>query len=97
MDSETRFRALFDRAYAPLCRYARHRGLTDLDAEDLVAETLEIAWRRIGEVPEDKPLPWLFAVAHNLRRNQARQARRRRELLGRFRGGAAGHCGRGSG
>jgi hypothetical protein len=33
---------LFDRAYAPLGRYARHRGLTGPDAEDLVAQTLEV-------------------------------------------------------
>lgn len=53
MDPETRFRVLFDRVYAPLGRYARHRGLTGPDAEDLVAQTLEIAWRRLEEVPAD--------------------------------------------
>lgn len=72
-------------AYAPLCRYARHRGLTGPDAEDLVAQTLEIAWRRIGEVPSEAALPWLYAVAHNLWRNKVRQDRRRRALLARFR------------
>jgi RNA polymerase sigma factor (sigma-70 family) len=84
VDPETRFRALFDLAYAPLCRYARHRGLTGPDAEDLVAQTLEIAWRRLDDVPAAEPLPWLYAVAHNLWRNQARRDRRRRELLARF-------------
>jgi DNA-directed RNA polymerase specialized sigma24 family protein len=43
VDSETRFRALLELAYPLLCRYARHRGLTRPDAEDLVAQTLEIA------------------------------------------------------
>jgi RNA polymerase sigma factor (sigma-70 family) len=85
VDSETRFRALFERAYPPLGRYARHRGLTGPDAEDLVAQTLEIAWRRLNEVPEDDPLPWLYAVAHNLWRNQVRRDHRRRELLARYR------------
>jgi RNA polymerase sigma factor (sigma-70 family) len=85
VDPEARFCAMFDVAYAPLCRYARHRGLTDPDAEDLVAQTLEIAWRRIEDVPAAEPLPWLYAVAHNLWRNQARRDRRRRELLARFR------------
>ncbi len=51
MDREARFRAVFDAAYAPLCRYVRNRGLTGADAEDLVAQTLEIAWRRIDDVP----------------------------------------------
>lgn len=46
------------RAYAPLWRYAQHRGLTGPDAEDLVAQVLEIAWRRIDDVPVAEPLPW---------------------------------------
>jgi RNA polymerase sigma factor (sigma-70 family) len=85
VDPETRFRALFGLAYAPLCRYARHRGLTGPDAEDLVAQTLEIAWRRLDDVPADEPLPWLYAVARNLWRNQARRDGRRRALLARWR------------
>jgi RNA polymerase sigma-70 factor (ECF subfamily) len=85
VDPETRFRAVFEVAYAPLCRYARHRGLTGQDAEDLVAQTLEIAWRRLDDVPAEEPLPWLYAVARNLWRNQSRQDRRRRALLARFR------------
>jgi RNA polymerase sigma factor (sigma-70 family) len=84
VDPEIRFRAVFDLAYAPLCRYARHRGLTGPDAEDLVAQTLEVAWRRIDDVPAE-PLPWLYGVAQNLWRNQARKDRRRRDLLARFR------------
>jgi len=84
VDPETRFRAVFEAAYAPLCRYARHRGLTGPDAEDLVAQTLEIAWRRIDDLPAAEPLPWLYAVAHNLWRNQVRRERRRRDLLARF-------------
>jgi RNA polymerase sigma-70 factor, ECF subfamily len=85
VDSETRFRALFELAYPPLCRYARYRGLAGPDAEDLVAHTLEIAWRRIDEVPADNPMPWLYAVARNLWRNHCRQQRRRRDLLARLR------------
>jgi len=85
VDSESRFRALFERAYPSLCRYARHRGLTGPDAEDLVAQTLEIAWRRIDDVPADDPMPWLYAVARNLWRNHHRQRRRRSDLLARLR------------
>ncbi len=99
MDPETRFRAVFEVAYGPLCRYARHRGLTGPDAEDLVAQALEIAWRRLDDVPVAEPLPWLYAVAHNLWRNRTRRDRRRRELLARFRaaqppeaGSAAAAC-----
>jgi len=85
VDPETRFRLVFDSAYGPLCRYARHRGLDGPDVEDLVAQVLEIAWRRIDEVPVDEPLPWLYAVARNVWRNQARRSQRRREILDRFR------------
>jgi RNA polymerase sigma-70 factor (ECF subfamily) len=84
VDPESRFRVVFDIAYGPLCRYARHRGLDGPDADDLVAQVLEIAWRRLDEVPADDPLPWLYAVAHNLWRNQARKDRRRLDLLARF-------------
>jgi RNA polymerase sigma-70 factor, ECF subfamily len=93
VDPETRFREVFELAYAPLCRYARHRGLTGPDAEDLVAQTLEIAWRRIGDVPAPEPLPWLYAVAHNVWRNTARRDRRRRDLLARFRPGSPDEAG----
>jgi RNA polymerase sigma factor (sigma-70 family) len=84
VDPESRFRLVFEAGYGPLRRYALHRGLTGPDAEDLVAQVLEVAWRRIGDVPSDEPLPWLYAVAHNLWRNQARKDRRRRDLLARF-------------
>jgi RNA polymerase sigma-70 factor (ECF subfamily) len=84
VDPESRFRVVFEAGYGPLRRYAVHRGLTGPDAEDLVAQVLEVAWRRIGEVPPGEPLPWLYGVAHNLWRNQARKDRRRRELLARF-------------
>lgn len=64
MDPETRFRALFGLAYAPLCRYARHRGLTGPDAEDLVAQTMKIAWRRLDDVPTAEPTLWVDARAY---------------------------------
>jgi RNA polymerase sigma-70 factor (ECF subfamily) len=85
VDSESRFRALFELAYPSLCRYARYRGLTGPDAEDLVAQTLEIAWRRIDDVPADDPMPWLYAVARNQWLNHHRRQRRRRDLLARLR------------
>ena len=84
MDPEIRFRQVFERGYGPLRRYALHRGLDGADGEDLVAQALEIAWRRIDEVPAGDPLPWLYAVAHNLWRNQVRKERRRLDLLARF-------------
>ncbi|MEV0399222.1 sigma factor [Actinoallomurus sp. NPDC050550] len=89
MDDESRFRALFDSAYPALHRYAANRGLSGPDGDDLVAGTLEIAWRRIDEVPLDDPLPWLYAVARNLMRNQRRRESRRAAILARFRSSLA--------
>ena len=53
-------------------------------AEDVVAETFVIAWRRLDEVP-DPPLPWLLGVARRVLANQRRGERRRDALLDRLR------------
>jgi len=54
--------------------YARRHTNRD-DAEDVVAETFHVAWRRRDVVP-DEALPWLLGVAHNVLRSQWRTARR---------------------
>jgi RNA polymerase sigma-70 factor (ECF subfamily) len=84
MDAESRFRALFVDAYPALRGYARNRGLTGADADDLVAEVLTIAWRRLDDVPRDDPRPWLFATARNVWRNGIRSDRRRGDLVRRL-------------
>jgi len=76
MDAVARFRALFEAHHAAVRRYAFHRAIQDADADDMVAEVFAVAWRRRDDVPADDPLPWLLAVAGNVRRNQARAARR---------------------
>lgn len=84
MDAGSRYRALFDEAYPALRRYAHHRGLSSADADDLVAEVLTIAWRRLDAVPLDDPIPWLFAVARNVWRNHTRSLRRHSRMLDRL-------------
>jgi RNA polymerase sigma-70 factor (ECF subfamily) len=84
MDSEERFRALFQIAYPALYRYSANRGLSRDDADDLVASTLEIVWHRLDDVPSDDPLPWVFAVARNLHRNKRRSDLRRYALTRRI-------------
>ena len=78
-----RFETLFRAHYPALRRYAYHRAITGSDADDLVAETFLVAWRRLDVVPEDDALPWLLAVAANVRRNQARSRRRYLNLVDR--------------
>jgi RNA polymerase sigma-70 factor (ECF subfamily) len=53
-------------------------------AEEVVAETFVIAWRRIADVP-DPPLPWLLGVARRVLANLRRAERRRRALAERLR------------
>ena len=81
--SRRRFEVLFRAHYPAVRRYADHRAIAGADADDLVAETFLVAWRRLDVVPEDDPLPWLLAVAANVRRNQARSRRRYRNLVDR--------------
>jgi RNA polymerase sigma factor (sigma-70 family) len=84
-EAETRFRAVFESTYPVLARYARRHGLSASDADDLVAETYEIAWRRLDVVPpSDEALPWLLGVSRNLLRNRRRRLWRDRSLLQRL-------------
>ncbi|HEY8548087.1 MAG TPA: sigma-70 family RNA polymerase sigma factor [Acidimicrobiales bacterium] len=83
MDDAARFRALFEVTFAPVRRYVHHRGVPPGRADDVVAETFLVAWRRLADVPADDPLPWLLAVARNAARNELRGRRRYEGLLGR--------------
>lgn len=82
MDDEARFRLLFDQNFAAVIRYAYNRGHRGPDAEDLVAATFEVAWRRLSRVPlGEGATPWLLAVARNLSRNLDRRTRREHALV----------------
>ena len=48
---EERFRRLFHDAYRPMLAYALRRTENRADAEEVVAETLLVAWRRRRELP----------------------------------------------
>ncbi|HUA45669.1 MAG TPA: RNA polymerase sigma factor [Solirubrobacteraceae bacterium] len=85
MEAEARFRALFEETYPTVTRYARHRGLSGHDLDDLLAATYEVAWRRLEAVPAGEgTLPWLITVAHNHLRNHRRRVVRDRALLERL-------------
>ena len=78
---ETRFRPVFAHLGA-VTAYARRRG--SLDADGLAAEVMTIAWRKLADVPEDDPRPWLYATARNLllaeSRRRATELRHRHDL-----------------
>lgn len=47
------------------------------DADDVVAETMRIAWTKFGDVPESNQFAWLCGVARNVVWNRYRADRRR--------------------
>src|SRR3954454_9333069 len=68
---EARFNGLFDAHYSAVRAYAWRRDPSN--ADDVVAETFLVAWRRLDDVPADA-LPWLIGVARNVRLNARRGA-----------------------
>lgn len=73
-----RFEALVREVAEPVRRFLARR--TDAaTADDVLAETLLVCWRRFDEVP-DEPLPWVYAVARNCLANAERGVRRQHRL-----------------
>jgi len=70
-----RFAALWEQYAARVQAYATRHVDADT-AQDVVAETFLVAWRRLADVPGD-PLPWLLVVARNTIANQRRSLYRR--------------------
>ena len=76
-----RFEVAFESHHRAVLAYAMRRVSSEADAEDIVAETFAIAWRRIDRLPEiDGTLPWLLAIARRVIANQRRSIRRRIRL-----------------
>jgi RNA polymerase sigma-70 factor (ECF subfamily) len=69
------FEQLYEQHARAIAAYAMRRVRSEQDAEEVVAETFLIAWRRSGELRGD-PLPWLYGVARRVLANQARRAGR---------------------
>ncbi len=80
---EERFRALASQVSEPLRRYVERRADPDT-AQDVIAETLVVLWRRLEDVPTDDPLPWCYAVTRGCLANATRAARRQRRLVERL-------------
>ena len=79
------FRSLFHENYRPLQAYARRR-VDSVTADDVVAETLLVAWRRRDAAPAGHERPWLYGIARNVVRNSARSARRQQAFHETLRG-----------
>ncbi len=75
---------LYHDNYRILLAYARRR-VDEQTADEVVAETFLVAWRRREEVPEGYERAWLFGVARNTILTAARSARRLNRLRSKMR------------
>jgi RNA polymerase sigma-70 factor, ECF subfamily len=81
---DERFEGLFRENYGAVRGYALRRAAPDA-AQDVVAETFLVAWRRLDDIPDDA-LPWLYGVARRVLANQRRSAARGAALKARLAG-----------
>lgn len=80
-DREPRFTSLYEATYADLLRFAQRR-VHPTQAEDVVAESFLVAWRRLADLPprRDDARAWLFGIARGVILNAHRGAERQRAL-----------------
>ena len=76
-DREQQFRTLYAAVYPDLLRFVRRRADADR-AEDIVADTFLVVWRRVGEVPSSAgdARAWIFGISRNILLNNGRGERR---------------------
>lgn len=86
-DDRQRFETLYRANARSILAYALTRTSRE-DAQDVVANTFLVAWRRFDAVP-DAPLPWLIGVARKVLADQRRSERRRNALAKRIAGDVA--------
>lgn len=79
------FEELFAEHGRAVLAYALRRCPNAADAEDAVAETFTVAWRRRTRVPPGgEARPWLYGVCRRILANQRRGEARRWRLLDRL-------------
>lgn len=82
-DAEQRFESLYEAYRRPVLAYFLRRT-DEATAFDGASETFLVAWRRIDDVPDERPLPWLYGVSRrtlaNIRRSEHRYRTLRRRL-----------------
>ena len=79
------FDDLYDTTFTQVLAHCRRRTRSLHDAEDAVAETYLVAWRRLDDATAaESPLLWLYAVAVKVTANQRRGQDRFRRLIDRL-------------
>jgi RNA polymerase sigma-70 factor (ECF subfamily) len=80
-EKETEFARIVATHRRALLRYALRRLDDHTDAEDLVAEALVVAWRRLSELPSrEEELYWLYGIAGRVLANMMRGRQRSMRL-----------------
>jgi RNA polymerase sigma factor (sigma-70 family) len=79
---EQRFERFYYAHYDRVAAYLLSRARRD-HAQDALARTFEVAWRRFAEIPEPA-LPWLLGVARRVLSEQRRAEGRRDALIERI-------------
>lgn len=80
---EERFAVLAREVGEPLRRYVVRRAPGDA-VPDVLSDVMLVLWRRFDDVPEDDPLPWVYAVARGCLANARRTAQRQLRLIERI-------------
>src|SRR5580704_11162127 len=80
---EQRFERFYYEHYDRVAAYLLGRAGRD-HAQDALARTFEVAWRRFAEIPERAALPWLLGVARRVLAEQRRAEGRREALVERI-------------
>lgn len=73
-EARRRFRAMWEAHHGAVLAYTRRRAPREL-ADEVASEAFAVAWRRMGDVP-DEPQPWLLGVARRVLANRRRGERR---------------------
>jgi RNA polymerase sigma factor (sigma-70 family) len=83
---ERRFRELYARHYASILAYALRRSPDRTEAEDVVADTFLVLWRRLEDAPrQDEEIPlWLYGIARRVLANRHRARQRQERVAQRF-------------
>lgn len=82
---EELFKEIYRRYHDEVHAFCRRR-VGDSDADDAVAETFGVVWRKLESSVIAAERAWVFGIARNVVRNRWRATRRRQRLLSRVSG-----------
>ena len=81
--TEDRFSRLYTSHHSAIHAFVVRRGHRHDEADDIVADTFLVLWRRLEDAPKDDAviLAWLYVVARRVASGRLRTSRRRHRLI----------------